>query len=525
MTGSTRFLFSAVAFLSYVVVANTQITLTGCHLHEGQEVCLLPGGIETTISTSSLSGSPSTTAPNSNPASTTIPPVAAATTTAVGQTTAITDCHQHGTTQYCVKGNGAEVQVLATATGTAALPTSYNGCHSHGTELFCVAPNGDEVEVVSAAAEEGDGHTEEEHAAGEHSDGAESEGQSCHFHAGVEHCTGGSESAATCERKDRDYNVKLRIGLLFVILFTSGIAVYSPMILKRLLRVNASSLIFTFIQQFGTGIIIATAFVHLLTHAELMFGNECLGELEYEATATSIAMAGAFLAFLVDYIAHRLANWRRQKASSSVSNLISSTEEQANQTEKTETSASSLPPPPLAVSMSHHQERQSLTTPNDAVSVLVLEAGIIFHSLLLGITLVVAGDSVFITLFIVIIFHQMFEGLALGARIAALPSSNHLQKTKRYILPLAFALVTPLGMAIGIGVLQKFNGNDPSTIVALGTLDSISAGILLWVGFVDMWAGDWLHGELRDATMIKTVVGMLSFVSGLVLMGLLGKWA
>lgn len=36
------------------------------------------------------------------------------------------------------------------------------------------------------------------------------------------HCVGGS-TEATCERKDRDYNVKLRIGLLFVILFTSAI--------------------------------------------------------------------------------------------------------------------------------------------------------------------------------------------------------------------------------------------------------------------------------------------------------------
>jgi hypothetical protein len=46
----------------------------------------------------------------------------------------------------------------------------------------------------------------------------------------------------------------------------------------------------------------------------------------------------------------------------------------------------------------------------------------------------------------------------------------------------AFALVTPVGMAIGIGVLHRFNGNDPSTLIALGTLDALSAGILVWVG-------------------------------------------
>lgn len=47
----------------------------------------------------------------------------------------------------------------------------------------------------------------------------------------------------------------------------------------------------------------------------------------------------------------------------------------------------------------------------------------------------------------------------------------------KLLMAAAFALITPLGMAIGIGVLNKFNGNDPSTIIALGTLDSFSAGI------------------------------------------------
>lgn len=252
-----------------------------------------------------------------------------------------------------------------------------------------------------------------------------------------------------------------------------------------------------------------------------MFGNSCLGPLKYEATATSIAMAGAFLAFLVDYIAHRLAHWRRQKSLASVLNHDQSIDGQKAVSNTTDPETS----PPLTNLSHHHANHSQIPTLNDAISVLVLEAGIIFHSLLLGITLVVAGDSVFITLFVVIIFHQMFEGLALGARIAGLPSTTQLQKTKVFFLPLAFAFVTPVGMAIGIGVLQTFNGNDPSTIVALGTLDSLSAGILLWVGFVDMWAGDWLFGELRDASLVRTSMGMLSFMSGMVLMGLLGKWA
>lgn len=38
-----------------------------------------------------------------------------------------------------------------------------------------------------------------------------------------------------------------------------------------------------------------------------MFTNECLGELAYEATTSAIVMAGIFVAFLVEHASHRLA--------------------------------------------------------------------------------------------------------------------------------------------------------------------------------------------------------------------------
>ena len=182
---------------------------------------------------------------------------------------------------------------------------------------------------------------------------------------------------------------------------------------------------------------------------------------------------------------------------------------------------------------------------------------------MVGLTLVVAGDSVFITLFVVIVFHQAFEGIALGSRIAtagrmtkpveavsggdvspvqgkgslqvglSTPSVHAaeggwqpLSMWEKLSMAAAFALVTPVGMAIGIGVLHSFTGNDPSTVIAIGTLDAVSAGILLWVGVVEMWATDWMFGgELEDAKPLITALGGVGLVAGMVLMGLLGKWA
>jgi zinc transporter 1/2/3 len=128
-----------------------------------------------------------------------------------------------------------------------------------------------------------------------------------------------------------------------------------------------------------------------------------------------------------------------------------------------------------------------------------------------------------LTLFAVIIFHQGFEGIALGTCIAGLPAhkTSFLQKG---LMALAFALITPIGMAIGTGVLKQWNGNDPSTLVAMGTLDAFSAGILAWVGMVEMLAKDWMHGPMLGSSILRTLIAMTSLIAGLILMSLLGKW-
>lgn len=203
----------------------------------------------------------------------------------------------------------------------------------------------------------------------------------------------------------------------------------------------------------------------------------------------------------------------------------------------------------------------------EMANISIMEAGIIFHSLrtsitlflhtptnvsVIGITLVAAGDAFFITLAIVIIFHQLFEGIALGTRIASLGygdiyiplvlshSHSHptpppiVERTGTSTVPLwkklafasGFAIVTPIGMAIGIGVLEVFNGNDRTTLIAIGTLDALSAGILIWVGVVELLFHDWLlGGELTDASLLTKLLALFALVGGLVVMSLLGKWA
>ena len=116
----------------------------------------------------------------------------------------------------------------------------------------------------------------------------------------------------------------------------------------------------------------------------------------------------------------------------------------------------------------------------------------------------------------------MFEGIALGARIEPLEGITDARKV---LMGLAFSFTAPVGMTIGVGVRKSFNGNDRNTALTVGTMDALSAGVLAWVAFVELWSKDWIHGEMRNADFKKGSVGMLSLILGLGIMSLLGKWA
>lgn len=264
-----------------------------------------------------------------------------------------------------------------------------------------------------------------------------------------------------------------------------------------------------------------------------MFTNNCLTGINYEATTSAIVMAGIFVAFAVEYSGYRFVLGRdKRSANLGTTNQSASSEEgsvTANDPKHTHENA-----PSSALQDISHSHSPANFNPNTPLAVGVMEAGILFHSVLIGLTLVVAPDSsgngsgYYNTLLAVIVFHQFFEGLALGARIALLPTNSlRMGIWSKILMASAFALITPLGMAIGIGVLNEFNGNDQSTIVTIGTLDALSAGVLLWVGVVDMWGRDWAvaGGEMVEASFGKVAVGLLSLLVGMILMSVLGKWA
>lgn len=141
-----------------------------------------------------------------------------------------------------------------------------------------------------------------------------------------------------------------------------------------------------------------------------MFSNECIGELGYEGTTSAIVMAGIFICFLIEYIGTRFVASRLRNEGQ-----LPAREPNVSAKGEQFPAGTSEENRDAFLAMDHHHGGA-----NNKLSVAVMEAGIIFHSVLIGLTLVVAGDSFYRTLLIVIVFHQFFEGLALGARVALL---------------------------------------------------------------------------------------------------------
>jgi zinc transporter 1/2/3 len=145
-------------------------------------------------------------------------------------------------------------------------------------------------------------------------------------------------------------------------------------------------------------------------------------------------------------------------------------------------------------------------------------------SVIIGLNLGTAGDE-FSTLYPVLVFHQSFEGLGLGARLSAIPFPRR-WRWLPYVLCTGYGLTTPIAIAIGLGLRTTYNGNSFTASIVSGVFDSLSAGILIYTGLVELLARDFLFNpELRTTRNRELAFMIGSTLLGAAIMALLGKWA
>ncbi len=162
---------------------------------------------------------------------------------------------------------------------------------------------------------------------------------------------------------------------------------------------------------------------------------------------------------------------------------------------------------------------------NHRVSTYLLEFGVALHSVLIGVALGTTDSLNFVALFIALCFHQFFEAIALGAQIERLDNKSLIPAIAMIIF---FALTTPVGIAIGIGIHS--GTYNPKSVVALmvnGVLDSVSAGILIYVALVNLMAGEMgvhAHGFFALKKRFKFLYFGALYL-GAAAMAVIGRWA
>ena len=163
------------------------------------------------------------------------------------------------------------------------------------------------------------------------------------------------------------------------------------------------------------------------------------------------------------------------------------------------------------------EERQRMIY---SVQSCTLEAGIIFHSVFIGISFGLTTErSALESLMVALMFHQFNEGLAIGVMFTQAKYST----VRYWILGATFLFITPIGIAIGIAVGNSGYSNK-TLLVCQGLANSFSAGILLYNGLVDLIVPTFSALNESHSSMYR-LSGFVALYLGAGIMSLIGKWA
>ena len=323
---------------------------------------------------------------------------------------------------------------------------------------------------------------------------------------------------------ENDYNGHLgaRISSIFVILFVSSAFTVFPVLSKTMPTWKIPENVYLFARYFGTGVIVATAFVHLLDPAYNLIGPKtCVGESGYwgqYSWCAAIVLASVVIIFLLDlaaevYVEHKYGVYRDEDAT----NVFIEHNDHHIQSETT---------PKESKQPESWSSEPSITTERSfrqqISAFLLLEFGIIFHSVIIGLNLGVTGSE-FATLYPVLVFHQSFEGLGIGARMSAIPFGKH--TLLPWILCAAYGLTTPVSIAIGLAVRTTYTPESKVSLIIQGVLNAVSAGILIYTGLVELLARDFLFDPCRTRRRSRLLFMVSCTLLGAGIMALIGKWA
>lgn len=335
-------------------------------------------------------------------------------------------------------------------------------------------------------------------------------------------CTGNTIRDLAC--RDGDAAATLKFISMFTIFITSIIGISSPVILARLFHGKPSyDKAILVIKCFAAGVILSTSLVHVLPEAYGALANcQVSSHHPWKDFPFSglITLIGVLTALLVDLTATShvdgYSHGHGNQEVSGYKRIDKDGEELVKSVVEIEV---------MAVAEERRlKEEEELVKMKLRMVSQVLEIGIIFHSVIIGVTLGMSQNRCTIKpLVAALAFHQVFEGMGLGGCIA---QAGFKFVTTAYMC-IMFSITTPMGIALGM-ILFSMTGYDdsnPNALIMEGLLGSLSSGILIYMGLVDLIALDFFHNKLMSSETWLKKSSFLALVLGSTSMSILALWA
>ncbi|KAF3786963.1 Zinc transporter 6 [Nymphaea thermarum] len=333
-------------------------------------------------------------------------------------------------------------------------------------------------------------------------------------------CPGEASPREQCRDSHGVFDLKL--AAITVIFITSVIGISSPVLLAR--RFNGKptySKILLLIKCFAAGVILSTSLVHVLPDAFDALAD-CSVSTHHPwkdfPFAGLVTVIGALITLLVDIMATAHSHRPRNQ-------YIPLKEETRSPPQKLpELELGGSVGPCCHEQQQQHQQVDEFTQLKQRLVSQVLEIGIIFHSVIIGVTMGMSQNRCTIKpLVAALAFHQIFEGMGLGGCIA---QAGFGVVTTTY-MSMLFSVTTPIGIVVGMIIfwLTGYDDSSPKALIMEGLLGSFSSGILIYMALVDLVAVDFFHNKSMSSTPWMSKAAYVALVLGSATMSLLALWA
>ncbi|KAK6931953.1 Zinc/iron permease [Dillenia turbinata] len=318
----------------------------------------------------------------------------------------------------------------------------------------------------------------------------------------------------------------LKIIAIVAIIVTSLIGVSVPLLTRNISAFNPNGSVFAILKAFASGIILGTGFMHVLPDSFDMLSSECLEENPWHEFPFPgfVAMVSAIVTLAVDSMA---TSYYSSKGKTGVTPKDGAN---ADGVVKHDYEMQAVGDFHGHHGHSHAHGHHALASTDQVgeaqllryrIIAMVLELGIIVHSVVIGLSLGASNNVCSIkSLVAALCFHQMFEGMGLGGSIL----QAEYKLMKRLVMAFFFSATTPFGIALGIALSKTYRENSPNALITVGLLNASSAGLLIYMALVDLLAVDFMGPKLQNnfKLLIKCTFAVLLGAGG---MSILAKWA